>query len=395
MKHRKIHHRAKAITLQRLLRQWKLSVLVGTVLLGIVVISRVFAHGGEDHGEATATTKNTISTGAELSVAKEQQFALGMLTELAAARDLQQSVAVTGRVVPRTDAIAEVVAPVGGRVVGGNLPKLGDQVSRGQMLFRVAQVLAPSERASLQVEQARTRAELTAAEREVARLEKLEGIVAGKQLIEARIRRDGARDVLNAISAQLAGSGGTVAVTAPISGEIISAEIASGEVVDGSKVVYRIADLSKVWIEADLFERDIPAAQGAERAEVRTPSYPDKIFNARLYNIGGTVDPATRTIKGLFVVDNSGRSLKLNMSASVGVVTGTRNDVLSIPRAALIESGTRRVVFVHTTPEHFAVRDVVLGQASTGDYVEVTSGLSNGDRVLVTGTHQLRSVAGL
>jgi cobalt-zinc-cadmium efflux system membrane fusion protein len=372
-----------------------MTALIAVSLLGIAVISRVFAHGGEDHGEVTSTTQQTTSTGAELSVAKEQQFALGMLTELTAARDLQQSVAVTGRVVPRTDAIAEVIAPVGGRVVGGSLPKLGDQVSRGQMLFRVAQVLAPSERASLQVEQARTRAELTAAEREVARLENLEGVVAGKQLIEARIRRDGARDVLNAISGQLAGSGGTVAVTAPISGEIISAEIASGEVVDGSKVVYRIADLSKVWIEADLFERDIPVAQGAERAEVRTPSYPDKVFNATLYNIGGTVDPATRTIKGLFVVDNSGRSLKLNMSASVAVVTGTRNDVLSIPRAALVESGTRRVVFVHTTPEHFAVRDIVLGQASTGDYVEVTSGLSKGDRVLVTGTHQLRSVAGL
>jgi cobalt-zinc-cadmium efflux system membrane fusion protein len=377
-------------------RQMRTIVLRALIIgFGLLMLEGLFAHGGEDHGEAATAAQPAVSAGAGITVAKEQQFALGVLTELAADRDLHQSVEVTGRVVPRTDAVADVIAPLGGRVVGGSVPRLGERVSRGQVLFRVAQVLSPSERTSLRTEQARTRAEMTAAEREVARLEKLEGVVAGKQITEARIRRDAAREVYNAVTAQLSGEGSTVPVTAPISGEIISAEIAPGEVLDGSRVVYRIADLGKVWIEADLFERDIPLVQGATKAEVRTPAVPGGTFNGTLYKVGDEVDPETRTIQALFVVDNPKSELKLNMSASVGVVTSARPDVLSIPRAAVIESGARRVVFVHTASERFEARDVTLGSSASGDYVEVRAGVRKGDRVVITGTHQLRAVAGL
>ena len=374
------------------------------ILLGgatILMIETLRAHGGEDHGEAAAATPpatagaTSSGTGAGIHVAKEQQFALGMMTEPVGRKELTGSVEVTGRVVPRTDAVADVSAPIGGKVVGGSLPRLGERVSRGQVLFRVEQVLAPTERTSLRTELARAKADLTAAEREVDRLEKLEGVVAGKQLIEARIRRDGARDIHNAITAQLSGTESTVAVTAPISGEIISAEIAAGEVLDGSRVVYRIADLSRVWIEAALFERDIPLVQGATRADVSTPSYPGETFIATLYKVGGVVDPESRAINALFLVDNGGQKLKLNMSASVSVVTDRRGSLMAVPRAAVVESGTRAVVFVHVAAERFEMRDVTLGSATGEEYVEIRSGLEVGERVLTSGTHQLRAMAGI
>lgn len=365
------------------------------------MIETLRAHGGEDHdhGEPStaappvAAAASTPGTG--IHVAKEQQFALGMVTEPVGRKELAGSVEVTGRVVPRTDAVADVTAPIGGTVVGGSLPRLGERVSRGQVLFRVEQVLAPTERTSLRTELARAKADLTAAEREVDRLETLEGVVAGKQLIEARIRRDGARDVHNAIAAQLSGAESTVAVTAPISGEVIAAEIAAGEVLDGSRVVYRIADLSRVWIEAALFERDIPLVQGATRADVTTPSYPGETFIATLYKVGGVVDPESRAITALFQVDNGGRKLKLNMSASVSVVTDRRGSLTAVPRAAVVESGTRVVVFVHVAAERFEMRDVTLGSATGGEYLEIRSGLEVGERVLTSGTHQLRAMAGI
>jgi cobalt-zinc-cadmium efflux system membrane fusion protein len=263
------------------------------------------------------------------------------------------------------------------------------------VLFRVAQVLTPSERTSLRSEQARAKAELASAEREVGRLEKLEGVVAGKQITEARIRRDGAREVLNAVSAQLAGQGASVAVTAPIGGEIVMAEIADGEVVDGSRALYRIADLSKVWVEANLFEKDIARIHGATRAEIRSPSYPGEVLPATLYKMGSTVDAESRAITALFLVDNRNAMLKLNMSASIAVVTSHRAGVLAIPRDAVVHSGTRDVVFVHTTPEEFEVRDVTLGTSAQGNYVQITGGLAAGERVLTNGTYQLKSAAGL
>lgn len=366
---------------------------------GAVLFGDLFAHGGEDHGAAAPPAPSgTVAAsvaGNQITVPKEQQFALEMLTEPAAQRELARSVEAAGRVIPRTDASAEVVAPVAGRVAGGRLPGLGERVRKGEVLFRVAQVLAPSERAAIRADQIKAKAEMESAEREVSRMERLEGVVAGKQIIEARIRLEAARDSYAAISAQLSGNGASVAVTAPISGVITEAEIADGEVLDGSKVVYRIADLSRVWVEADLFESDIARVEGARRAEIRLQSYPGESFAGTLYRFGSTVDPSARTIKALFIVENPGERLKLNMSASVSVGVGGSGSALAVPADAVVRSGARTVVFLHTDPERFEIRDVTVGSGSAGGYLEITRGLQAGDRVLTSGVHQARALAGL
>jgi len=364
---------------------------------GVLILEGdLLAHGDDDHGAAApAPTRAADGGRGGIMVAKEQQFALGMITEPAAPRDLLRSAGVTGHVIPRTEAIADVVSPLTGRIVGGALPRLGDQVGRGQVLFRVAQVLAPSERATLRSEQIRAKAELDAAEREVKRLERLEGVVAGKQLVEATIRRDAARAAYGNITSQLSERASTVAVTAPIGGTIIKAEIAGGETIDGSRVVYQIADLSKVWVEADLFEGDIARVQGGKVAEITTPSYPGETFRGSLHRLGSAVDPETRTIPALFVVDNPAQRLKLNMSASVAVALGEGTKVLAIPESAVVRSGARTIVFVHTTPESFEPRDVALGAGKGGGYIEVKSGINPGDRVLTSGAHQLKAMMGM
>ncbi|MBC8144488.1 MAG: efflux RND transporter periplasmic adaptor subunit [bacterium] len=370
------------------------------LLLAVFMLDELLAHGGEEHAgdehaeEAPAASANA-TTGAGLTVLKEQQFALGMLTELVAPRELVARVEVTGRVVPRTDAVAEVVPGIGGKVVGGRLPQRGERVAAGQVLFHVAQVLAPSERSAIRAEQIRAKAELASADREVSRLSRLEGVVAGKQITEAKIRRDAARETYNAITAQLAGAGQSIAVTAPITGEITRAEIAVGEMIDGTEVVYEISDPSRIWIEANIFERDLAQLQSASTAEITTPGAPGKILTGKLYKLSGTVDPETRTVTALFTVDNSGGTLRINMSAQIAVASGVSSRGLSIPIASIVRSGARNVVFVHTTPEQFEARDVTLGPASSGGYVNVTAGVRHGERVLVSGTHQMRSIAGL
>ncbi|HVK40115.1 MAG TPA: efflux RND transporter periplasmic adaptor subunit [Candidatus Kapabacteria bacterium] len=369
--------------------------LAAIAALGLVMLDRLAAHAGEDHGEAAPAAAASAATGAGLTVMKEQQFALGMLTELVAPREVVGRVAVTGRVVPRTDAIAEVVPGVAGKVVGGRLPQRGERVSKGQVLFRVAQVLSPSERGAIRSEQIRAKAELASAEREVSRLGRLEGVVAGKQITEARIRRDAAREQYTALSAQLSGSDQTVAVTAPISGEITRAEIAAGEVIDGAEVVYEISDPSRIWIEANIFERDLPQLTDATSAEITTPAAPGRVFRGTLHRLAGTVDPETQTVTALFTVDNPGGTLRINMSAQIAVASGARSRSLAIPDAAIVRSGARQVVFVHTAPELFEARDITLGAAAADGYVHVISGVRPGERVLITGTHQMRSIAGL
>ncbi len=262
------------------------------------------------------------------------------------------------------------------------------------MLFRVVQVLTPGERTALRTEVIKARAELDAAKREADRVERLEGVVPDKQRAEAKNRLAAARDTYEALSGQMAGNATSIAAPAPISGTIVAAEIAEGEVVDGARVAYRIVDLSNVWVEADVFERDIARVQGARTAEITTAAYPGGKFVGTLYRIAGAVDPASRTIKALFAVENRDERLKLNMSANVAVKLGADAVVPAIPESAVVRSGARTLVFVHRAPEEFEVLDVRLGEGRGGGYVEV-HGIEPGDRVVVAGAYQMKALAGL
>ncbi len=374
--------------------RWGRTLLAGAVAL-CVVLGRLLAHGGEDHGDAehgAATANGPMAT--TISVVKEQQFAIGLLTEPAARHPMGVGITATGRVVPRTDAVADVIPPIAGRVVGGRLPRLGERVRRGEVLFRVQQVLAPTERTALRLEQVKAKAEVDAAQREVDRLVRLEGVVAAKQLLDARARLASAREAATAIAAQLQGAGTAVAVVAPISGTITAADIADGEILDASRRAYSIANLDHVWVEADVFEADLPKVQGVRAVEVTTPAYPGRTFAGTLYRLGSVVDPSSRAITVLLDVRNPDELLKLNMSTSVVLAAGAAQEEIAIPQSALVRSGARTVVFVHTAPEEFQVRDVRTTGAAAGGYV-AASGIGLGERVVVSGAHQLKAVAGL
>ncbi|MBS1914395.1 MAG: efflux RND transporter periplasmic adaptor subunit [Bacteroidetes bacterium] len=365
-----------------------LSLLVAALLAG-----RLLAHGGDDDEPSARPAPAPAGGGVHVRV--EQQFALGILTEPVDTRTLANGLQATGRIVPRTDAVADVMPPIAGRVVGSALPRLGDHVRRGQVLFRIAQVLTPAERTALRTELIRAKSELSLLERESQRLDRLEGVVASRETAEAHIRLEAARGQVAALDAQLSGNGTTVPVSAPISGVITAAEIVAGESVDGSRLAYRIADLSSVWVEVDFFERDLPLVRSVAPVQVRVPSLPGQTFTATLHSMGSGMDSATRTLHALFALANPGERLKLNMSVAVSVASDTGTTAPAIPRAAIVRSGSRAVVFVHTLPEEFQVRDVAVGPRGDADYVEIVSGLEPGDRVVTVGNYQLKSMAGL
>ncbi|HVZ40767.1 MAG TPA: efflux RND transporter periplasmic adaptor subunit [Candidatus Kapabacteria bacterium] len=364
-----------------------------SLVVAVVLAGRMLAHGGDD--DVPSTLPAPAPTGGSVHVRVEQQFALGILTEPIDTRTLANALRATGRIVPRTDAVADVMPPIAGRVVGSALPRLGDHVRRGQVLFRIAQVLTPAEQTAIRTELIRAKSELALRERESQRLDRLEGVVASRETAEAHIRLEAARGQVAALDAQLSGKGATVPVTAPISGVITAAEVVAGESVEGSHLAYRIADLSSVWVEADFFERDLPLVRSPGRVQVRVPSLPGQTFTATLHSMGSGMDSTTRTLQALFVLANPGERLKLNMSAVVIVASDTGITAPAVPRTAIVRSGSRALVFVHTLPEEFQVRDVTVGTRGDADYAEIVSGLQAGDRVVTVGNYQLKSMAGL
>jgi Cu(I)/Ag(I) efflux system membrane fusion protein len=148
--------------------------------------------------------------------------------------------------------------------------------------------------------------------------------------------------------------------------------------------LYRIADLSTVWVNADVFEQDIGAVRDGQEAKIEVNAYPGAAFAGKVDFIYPTVSQETRTGKVRIVVRNSDGRLKTGMYANVAFETGIGDrPVLAVPESAVIDSGTRQVVLIERGGGKFEPREVKLGSHADGFY-EVRQGLAAGERVVVS-----------
>ena len=149
------------------------------------------------------------------------------------------------------------------------------------------------------------------------------------------------------------------------------------------EVLYQIADLSTVWILADVFEQDIGLIQPNQKTTVRVDAYPDKIFNGKVDFVYPTVTPETRNAIVRIKLTNPAGLLKPAMYARVEFASSSNKDkVLTVPDSAILNTGTRQVVLVDLGAGRFEPRAVKLGMHADG-YVEVLSGLQAGEKVVV------------
>lgn len=158
--------------------------------------------------------------------------------------------------------------------------------------------------------------------------------------------------------------------------------------------VMALADLSSVWLLVDVFERQADWVKPGQPAEVRLDYLPGKVWNGVVEFVYPTVDPKTRTLQARLRFDNPQETLKPNMYATVDIFAGPQRDVLSIPREALIKTGDAQHVILALGDGRFTPRQVTAGIES-GDFVEIVSGLEEGDRVVTSGQFLIDSEASL
>ena len=180
-----------------------------------------------------------------------------------------------------------------------------------------------------------------------------------------------------------------VSLRAPFSGEVIERNATIGEVIDPNKMLFTVADLSAVWVRADFPEQQAGRLKTGLIFEVRVSAYPDALFQGAITYVGAVIDPTTRTVTARANVSNPEGRLRPEMFAEVRLVTDEQA-VLSVPRAAVQQVGSRTVAFVMLGPRRFESREVTIGQAS-GDYIQVVAGLTSGDEVVTEGSYALKS----
>jgi len=201
-------------------------------------------------------------------------------------------------------------------------------------------------------------------------------------MTEREIQRLAAKTLPHAEVAQ-------VSLRAPFTGEVIERNATIGEVIDPNKMLFTVADLSTVWVRADFPEQQAGRLKTGLTIEVRVSAYPDTMFQGAITYVGAVIDPTTRTVTARADVSNPEGRLRPEMFADVTLVTDEQS-VLSVPRAAVQQVGSRTVAFVVRGPRRFESREVTLGQASN-EYIQVVAGLAAGDEVVTQGSYALKS----
>ena len=183
-----------------------------------------------------------------------------------------------------------------------------------------------------------------------------------------------------------------IAIYAPQDGVVSSLLAREGMYVMPSKRVMALADLSSVWLLADVFERQVDWVKTGQIAEVTMSYLPGKTWEGKVTYIYPDLDAKTRTLKVRLQFENTDGSLKPNMYANVKIYGGAKNEVLMIPLEALIRTGRENRVIIALGEGRFEARPVKIGIES-GDWMEIQSGLKVGESVVTSGQFLLDSEA--
>lgn len=193
----------------------------------------------------------------------------------------------------------------------------------------------------------------------------------------------------------------TFTINAPASGILLGALPHVGSRFTTETMLFSLVPLKEVWFVADVFEQDISLLKLGQEIALRCRTYPDKLFNGKLVFIGREVDPQKRTVKARFVVSNPDGLLLPQLSATGSLEIGANEPQLAVPASALIDTGSRQIVYVETSPGTYTLRNVKVGPAGelpadgSTRWVPVLEGLAAGEKVVTSGAFLIDAEAQL
>lgn len=179
----------------------------------------------------------------------------------------------------------------------------------------------------------------------------------------------------------------TFSLNSPIDGIVVERNATVGASVGTDANLFKIIDLSRVWIDADVFEKDLPRVRPGQEVKLTVTAFPQSTFTGKVIFVDSVVDPNTRTVKVRTEVANPDGRLKPDMFANVQIVTDVNRAAISIPQSAVLNDDGKSIVFV-AQGTGYQKRQVQPG-IQNNDRVEIVDGLNAGDKVVVKGNYLL------
>ncbi|MDR3411428.1 MAG: efflux RND transporter periplasmic adaptor subunit [Formivibrio sp.] len=310
-------------------------------------------------------------------ISPEKIQRLGVKTTAASRQELSRSVRAVGKLEVDERAIVTVSPRFEGWIEKLPVSAVGDRVGRGQVLFEAysPDIYAAQQEYQLAVQGAATLASASSDARQ--------GV---SRLTESSLLRLKQWEVPADEIARLQKGGEprrTVTYRAPTSGIVLEKMAVQGSRFMPGEALFKIADLSRVWLQLDVAEQDLANAKEGNAVKVTLDAYPGETFSGKVDFVYPTLNTETRTAKVRVALANPGNRLKPGLYAQAELSGQSTGKVLTVPDSAIIDSGKRQIVLIALGEGRFETREVKLGLRDKG-FVAVQSGLGEGEQVVVS-----------
>jgi membrane fusion protein, copper/silver efflux system len=373
----------------------KLQVLLAIgLILGAVGVVKVVGGGDDAVVEESAAgghSTHGAAGGGEpqpVRVSEEAAGRIGMTLATVERRTLDSEVRSVGWVSYDETRLYSVSPKIGGWIEHLWVEFTGAPVKEGEPLLEIysPELVAAQE-------------ELVLATRLMAELSETTGRARqnAEDLLVAARRRLEYWDIPADAIAELEASGEvrkTMVLRAPASGLIVEKKVLEGDKIQAGTTVFRVADLSRIWVEADVFERDLGLLTTGQRVDLTVEAFPGREFAGTITYIYPTVAMGSRTGRIRVELANPGLDLKPGMYADVMVTLPNPGAVLTIPRSSVVTTGERSVVFLRHDDGRLHPTEIQVGRR-IGEFIEVIAGLNEGDEVVSSANFLIDSESNL
>ncbi len=339
-------------------------------------------HGEHQHGSAVSS--EATEPAASVQMTEDEQRSIGLQTAVIQRRMIRRELLAVARVEEPETQLASISARIGGRIDKLHVDFTGQTVRRGQPIAEIysPEILSSAEEYKLALEN----------RKRLAGSAESQAISGADEIIAASSRR---LELWGLTSQQI----DTIATSdkpqidltiySPASGIVTERKVTQGQYVNAGDVLYTVTDLSRVWVKADIYEADLPHVHVGQAVEIASESSPGVKSRGQVGFLEPMVNAQTRTTAARIEISNPGMRLRPGMFVQVRFAVSGQHS-LAVPRSAVVDTGTRKLVYVAKGNGVFQAHEVQLGPVADDDY-PVSSGLREGERIVTGGNFLLDS----
>lgn len=380
-------------------------ILTLPILVCLVTLSACGGGDGADNEDRHEVEAENGGHASMVSLSNEMLAAANLEIIEVGYHQMHRVIDAPARVIPDQNRDAHVGPLIEGRA-SEIFVNQGDRVRKGQILM----YLESPEVAKAKAAYSKAKAELIFSRADHERHKKLyeEKIGSAKALAAAKAAHDKAVAELEAAEKGLHAIGLSIEeiknrdevhektallpIKAPISGTVVERKVTIGQRVAPSSDVFHIIDLSELWVDADIYEKDIAHVRLGDEMQIRVPAYSNETFKGNVILISDVLDQRTRTFKVRAAVKNPNLNLKPEMFADARIFVSEEDQVLAVPKRAMQFDGDREFVYMTQSSGNFLPITVETGRENQ-EYVQVISGLNAGDKIVGRGAFLIKSEA--